>query len=195
MNMSRWYILNGRQVEKCTDLLKWGEWFQTQDRQVALTKRGDVEVSTVFLGRGRESRPPRDVKLKGVVTKFSYGKFDTDPPRGGILIEFVLAGLPGVLKQAALPFRAEATERKVEKALVQALLNKAEWLKVSVTEPIFSPGSHPLVMKLLNPGGKGETIEEAMMATPQIAGMSSSVALLGPPDLGVIEGEYTEDEQ
>ncbi len=135
------------------------------------------------------------VKLKGVVTLFAYGKFDTDPPRDGVQIEFVLAGLPGVLKQAALPFRGEPTERKIERALVQALLNRAEWLKVSVTEPIFSPGSHPLVMKLLNPGGEGETIEEAMMSAPQIAGISGSVALLGPPDLGVIEGEFTEDEQ
>jgi hypothetical protein len=36
----------------CTDLLVWGHWFETADRQVALWKSPDesVTVSTVFLG-------------------------------------------------------------------------------------------------------------------------------------------------
>lgn len=47
------YILDdkGNPVEE-TDLMKWGEWFETagQKRVVIKTKVGGYEVSTVFLG-------------------------------------------------------------------------------------------------------------------------------------------------
>ena len=32
------------------DILKWGEWYETADRQVADTKIDGVRISTVFLG-------------------------------------------------------------------------------------------------------------------------------------------------
>jgi len=45
------FILNGKRPEACGDTLKWGRWFETADRRVALTKVGEhFEVSTVFLG-------------------------------------------------------------------------------------------------------------------------------------------------
>lgn len=46
------WILNGRVPEYCTDLLRWGRWFETADRIIARTELmdGDVVVSTIFLG-------------------------------------------------------------------------------------------------------------------------------------------------
>lgn len=49
------YILKGRKVVKCDDLIEWGKWFEeTNHRQVARTTlyKGTArfDVSTVFLG-------------------------------------------------------------------------------------------------------------------------------------------------
>lgn len=32
------------------DLIKWGQWFETNNRRIAYDEIGDVRVSTVFLG-------------------------------------------------------------------------------------------------------------------------------------------------
>jgi hypothetical protein len=50
MERSWHYILNaaGEPVE--ADWLTWAQWFGNADRRIALTKVGDVEISTVFLG-------------------------------------------------------------------------------------------------------------------------------------------------
>ena len=48
--MRLYYILVGKQVVSCSDLMTWGEWFETHDRQVAYTEQDEVRVSTVFLG-------------------------------------------------------------------------------------------------------------------------------------------------
>jgi len=47
--MSDHYILIGQTPVKC-DLMTWATWFETNDRRVAHTMVGPVEVSTVFLG-------------------------------------------------------------------------------------------------------------------------------------------------
>lgn len=49
--MSGQYILNesGKPVPE-PDLMKWGTWFQTADRQVAVETIGESKVSTIFLG-------------------------------------------------------------------------------------------------------------------------------------------------
>ncbi|MHA1592413.1 MAG: hypothetical protein ACTSUP_08080 [Candidatus Heimdallarchaeaceae archaeon] len=45
------YILEGRNAVLCSDLMKWGKWFETANRHVAKTQINDmVKVSTVFLG-------------------------------------------------------------------------------------------------------------------------------------------------
>ena len=44
------YILVGQTPVRCPDLLTWGRWFETEDRQVARTIVMGVLVSTVFLG-------------------------------------------------------------------------------------------------------------------------------------------------
>jgi len=44
------FILNGRVPEACSNVLRWGRWFETADRHVAKTQVGGINVSTVFLG-------------------------------------------------------------------------------------------------------------------------------------------------
>ena len=44
------YILDGKDVKECVDIRAWAQQFEKQDRQVARTTKGDVDVSTVFLG-------------------------------------------------------------------------------------------------------------------------------------------------
>lgn len=44
------YILDGKTVVPCNDLMEWARWFETAERHVAIKVIGDVRVSTVFLG-------------------------------------------------------------------------------------------------------------------------------------------------
>jgi hypothetical protein len=44
------YILDGKTVVECDDILKWGLWFEKADRRVAETEKDGIRVSTVFLG-------------------------------------------------------------------------------------------------------------------------------------------------
>lgn len=44
------YILKGKTPVPEPDVIKWGQWFETADRTVALNTFGDTVVSTVFLG-------------------------------------------------------------------------------------------------------------------------------------------------
>lgn len=44
------YILDGHNPVPCPDLMEWGRWMQTADRQVDRTQVGESDVSTVFLG-------------------------------------------------------------------------------------------------------------------------------------------------
>lgn len=44
------YILEGHRPVPVDDLFVWARWFETADRIVANTDRGDVRISTVFLG-------------------------------------------------------------------------------------------------------------------------------------------------
>lgn len=52
------YILEGHTPVPVDDVLLWGRWFATADRQVALTTLADgTQVSTVFLGLDHSLRP------------------------------------------------------------------------------------------------------------------------------------------
>ena len=49
--MSDHYILQDGQPVPCEDILEWGRWLETAERQVAHTViSADCDVSTVFLG-------------------------------------------------------------------------------------------------------------------------------------------------
>lgn len=44
------YVLDGKTPVFEPDLYKWGEWFETANRQVEVNIIDDVTLSTVFLG-------------------------------------------------------------------------------------------------------------------------------------------------
>ena len=44
------YVLMGKLAVPEPDLLKWGRWFGTANRHVAVTQVGGIRISTVFLG-------------------------------------------------------------------------------------------------------------------------------------------------
>jgi len=44
------YILKGKEVVLCTDLMQWAEAFEKCDRRVAFDEVNGVKVSTLFLG-------------------------------------------------------------------------------------------------------------------------------------------------
>lgn len=44
------YILKDKKIVKCDDLIKWANWFEKADRNVAVDSFDDIMVSTVFLG-------------------------------------------------------------------------------------------------------------------------------------------------
>jgi hypothetical protein len=55
------YILEGHEAVPCDDLMAWGRWYETAERQVDRTEVGHFTVSTVFLGLDHgwsESGPP-----------------------------------------------------------------------------------------------------------------------------------------
>ena len=47
--MSDKYILDGHKAVRA-DTMTWAKWYETAERHVAQEVRGDVRVSTVFLG-------------------------------------------------------------------------------------------------------------------------------------------------
>lgn len=124
-------------------------------------------------------------KLEASVKRFQEGHFGIDPKRYGYQISFFLQGAPGVIRVAGLPIRKE-TDRKIERVQVQALLNVRDWIKASVTQPVFSPGSNPLMMNMLVPGS-GKTIGEYLLK-------SGNLALPIGEDSEVFEGEFTNRE-
>ena len=44
------YILDGHKAVPCDDVFEWGRWFEKANRRVAEEVRGEIRVSTVFLG-------------------------------------------------------------------------------------------------------------------------------------------------
>ena len=48
--MGKYYILDGHTVVVCDNVLQWAMWFKKANRHIDKTIKGEVEVSTVFLG-------------------------------------------------------------------------------------------------------------------------------------------------
>ncbi len=48
--MSNYYILDGKVPVECQDVTEWAKVFENGNRRVASTERGEISVSTVFLG-------------------------------------------------------------------------------------------------------------------------------------------------
>lgn len=104
-------------------------------------------------------------KLGGAVSAFVEGTYSVGQhaTRHGYEIRFTMNGHTGRIMVAGLPIRKE-TEARVTRCRVQALLNVGDWLKSSVTLPVFSPGGNPLALKLLIPG-ENITFEEKLMSS------------------------------
>jgi hypothetical protein len=69
-----------------------------------------------------------------------------------------------VIRVAGLPIKMTVTDTKKQAVLTQALLNVRDWLKTSLTQKVFSPGSSPLIGHLLV-GDTGKTLIEIMAET------------------------------
>lgn len=53
--MMRQYILDGHKPVPCEDLFEWNRWLENpKHKKIALTERGNVRVSTIFLGLDRQ---------------------------------------------------------------------------------------------------------------------------------------------
>ena len=48
--MNEYYILKGKKAVPVVDFMTWARWFKEADRTVAKSSKGDMRVSTVFLG-------------------------------------------------------------------------------------------------------------------------------------------------
>lgn len=72
-NITGKYVLSGQTPVPEPDPLKWGEWHETADRQVALTQVGPYHISTVFLGIDHR------FMHKGPPLLFQTMVFSTDP--------------------------------------------------------------------------------------------------------------------
>ena len=48
--MTGYYILKGDRVIPEPDVITWGKWFETANRQIELTETKSLRISTVFLG-------------------------------------------------------------------------------------------------------------------------------------------------
>lgn len=90
-------------------------------------------------------------KLDAAVVSFREGFFGNGPRRYGYEITFIYGSTRGRIAVAGLPLRNE-TPAKIVRVRVQALLIVRDWLKASVTQPVFSPGSSPLMQFLLVDG-------------------------------------------
>ena len=44
------YVLMGKLAVPAKDVLEWSRWFETAERQIALTTIGPIRISTVFIG-------------------------------------------------------------------------------------------------------------------------------------------------
>lgn len=55
MDLTGKYTLDGKKPVSEPDLFKWSKWFETADRKVAVTIRGEIKVSTFFLGLDHSS--------------------------------------------------------------------------------------------------------------------------------------------
>ena len=74
------YILKGKEVVPCDDLMEWAKWYESANRHVAQDTIGNSVISTVFLGidHSFENGPPLlfetlvfNGKLDGEMNRYS----------------------------------------------------------------------------------------------------------------------------
>jgi len=74
------YILDGKTPVPCEDLIKWALWLENSKRHVGSEIRGNVRVSTVFLGIDHRYPPAKGPPLLFETMVFG-GEHDQDMGR------------------------------------------------------------------------------------------------------------------
>lgn len=70
------YVLKGHDPVPVEDPLRWARWFEKGDRRVALTKVGELSVSTVFLGIDHNyTRRGKPILFETMVFQPSTGEY------------------------------------------------------------------------------------------------------------------------
>ncbi|MCD6346410.1 MAG: hypothetical protein J7L96_03215 [Bacteroidales bacterium] len=122
--------------------------------------------------------------LDAYVYNFVDGQYTINGlQRYGYEIYFSYGGQPGIIRVAGLPIKSE-TQAKINKVKIQALLNVRDWLKTSLTQMIFNPGSNPLLLNLLAPGSNDATLGEYFMS-----GKGNKILALEPGEVAEAEFE------
>lgn len=68
------YILKDKIPVQEPDVLKWAKWFEESDRQVAFTRFGRIEVSTVFLAIDYAVMQPKPVLFETMIFGLTRGR-------------------------------------------------------------------------------------------------------------------------
>jgi hypothetical protein len=78
MHNNQYYIMDDdHQIHTTTDIEKWAKWMEGDDnRRVALSKIGDVEISTVFLSIDHNFGDGAPVLFETMAFDRSDGKWD-----------------------------------------------------------------------------------------------------------------------
>ena len=45
-----YFILDGHEPVECADVIEWEKWVRKADRHVAETRKGNIRISTIFMG-------------------------------------------------------------------------------------------------------------------------------------------------
>ena len=113
--------------------------------------------------------------------KFLFGKKE----RYGFNVRFSYGGGTGIIRVAGLPIKNQATEKKIKRVQIQALMNVRDWLKAAVTNRVFSPGSDVLIPFMLvdETPGQEKTVAEyiaTMKQLPHFNPHPERAIMLGP---------------
>lgn len=125
-------------------------------------------------------------KLGAGGVMFQAGYFGTGKDRRyGYNITFSYGGGQGIIRVAGLPIKLQHTDRKIEKARLQALMNVRDWLKGAVTTRVFSPGSDVLIpfMIVAHTSGKAYTVADYIRSMGELPQLNPG------PSVEVFEGE------
>ncbi len=69
------YILKNKKPVECSDIIQWGNWMGKNGRHIADTEKGNIRVSTVFLGIDHNWRSSVPILFE---TMIFGGKYDQE---------------------------------------------------------------------------------------------------------------------
>lgn len=133
--MGHWYILDGKTPVREPDLIKAAIWYDTADRNVALTDTQLHSVSTVFLGLDHNFRPAGPPLLfeTMVFERLAGAERENDPDREGLprrLIDYTQS--LNILRRYATWGDAEIGHQKTVAEVLRAEMAASEGLNAAV---------------------------------------------------------------